>query len=70
VRLLYESILHHLFMISPEKGADTLVWLATTPDLVPGEFYIKRKVARKSAAASDAALARELWDWSERILLR
>lgn len=68
VRLFYESILHHLFMISPEKGADTLVWLATTPDFVPGEFYIKRKVARTSAAASDGALARELWDWSERIL--
>lgn len=66
VRVLYESVLHHLFMISPEKGADTLTWLATTRDWTPGEYYVKRKVAPKSAAASDAALAKQLWDWSER----
>jgi NAD(P)-dependent dehydrogenase (short-subunit alcohol dehydrogenase family) len=65
-RMLYESPLHHLFMISPEKGADTLVWLATTRDWTPGEFYIKRKRSRTSPQASDANLARELWDWSER----
>lgn len=53
------------FMIPPEKGADTLVWLATTqPE--PGAYYEKRKVAPKSAQAGDAALAQKLWDWSER----
>jgi NAD(P)-dependent dehydrogenase (short-subunit alcohol dehydrogenase family) len=69
VRILYESFLRRLFMISPEQGADTLVWLATTKpehDWMPGQFYVKRTRTRTSAAASDAHLARKLWDWSER----
>jgi NAD(P)-dependent dehydrogenase (short-subunit alcohol dehydrogenase family) len=68
-RVLYESFLRRVFMIPPEKGADTLVWLATsTPgrDWTPGAFYIKRKPARTSAQAADPVLARELWDRSER----
>ncbi|MEA2488393.1 MAG: hypothetical protein QOH21_185 [Acidobacteriota bacterium] len=68
-RFLYESVLRRLFMISPEKGADTLVWLATTipvRDWVPGEFYVKRTVAPTTAQAKDAALAKELWERSER----
>jgi NAD(P)-dependent dehydrogenase (short-subunit alcohol dehydrogenase family) len=67
-RILYESVLRKLFMISPEKGADTLVWLATTEadrDWKPAEFYVKRKVARKSAQAADPRLAAQLWEASE-----
>jgi NAD(P)-dependent dehydrogenase (short-subunit alcohol dehydrogenase family) len=69
VRVLYESVLRKLFMISPEKGADTLVWLAKGApqrDWSPGSFYIRRKPAAKSAQAQDDALARELWEFSER----
>lgn len=69
VRILYESTLRKLFMISPEKGADTLVWLATSApgrDWVPGEFYIKRKSSPTKPEAKDAELAKRLWDWSER----
>ena len=66
VRILYESVLRKLFMISPEKGADTLVWLATTSDWTPSEFYVKRKRASTKPEAKDERLARELWDWSER----
>lgn len=68
-RVLYESFLRRLFMISPEQGADTLVWLATsTPERewTPGAFYIKRTLSRTSRQAADANLARELWEWSER----
>jgi NAD(P)-dependent dehydrogenase (short-subunit alcohol dehydrogenase family) len=68
-RFLYESFLRKLFMLTPEKGADTLVWLATTTpgtDWTPGEFYVKRKIARKSAQAEDPRLAQQLWDFSER----
>lgn len=69
VRMFYESALRRLFMISPEKGADTLVWLATsTPghDWAPAAFYVKRKRRTTSRQAGDAALARKLWDFSER----
>lgn len=68
-RLLYESTLRRLFMIPPEKGADTLVWLASTMpvrDWAPGEFYVKRKRSRTKAEAKDVRLAERLWDWSER----
>lgn len=67
-RLLYQKTVAKLFMISPEKGADTLVWLSTTNDWTPGEYYVKRKQARRSAAARDAGLARRLWDESVRLL--
>jgi NAD(P)-dependent dehydrogenase (short-subunit alcohol dehydrogenase family) len=66
-RFLYESFLGKLFMISPEKGADTLVWLAESipgVDWIPGEFYTRRKRSRKSPAASDPNLASKLWDAS------
>jgi NAD(P)-dependent dehydrogenase (short-subunit alcohol dehydrogenase family) len=72
-RILYDTPLRHLFMIPPEKGADTLVWLATPKpqtDWTPGAFYIKRKPAKTAPQASDAELARELWDWSERAVMR
>lgn len=68
-RFLYESFLRRLFMIPPEKGADTLVWLATSEpgrDWTPGGFYVQRKLSRTSRQAADADLARQLWDWSER----
>lgn len=69
VRILYESVLRKLFMISPEKGADTLVWLANGQpgsDWIPGEFYVKRKIASKSRQAADDELAAKLWEFSER----
>lgn len=68
VRILYESLLRRIFMISPEKGADTLLWLATTTppdDWTPGAFYVKRKRAAVSPRATDDVRARELWEWSE-----
>ncbi|MEA2569367.1 MAG: hypothetical protein QOI24_1368 [Acidobacteriota bacterium] len=66
-RMLYEA--GRFFMVSPEKGADTLVWLATTEpnrDWIPGRYYVKRRETPVSSQASDPELARELWEWSER----
>ncbi|MNS41344.1 Cyclic-di-GMP-binding biofilm dispersal mediator protein [compost metagenome] len=70
-RLIYETPLKNLFLITPEKGADTLVWLVTTEpgkDWQPGGFYEKRKPSRQHAQASDPALARGLWEASERLV--
>jgi daunorubicin C-13 ketoreductase len=54
------------FLLSPAQGADTLVWLATAPrqELLPGGYYIKRKVRSPSAAAVDPVLAARLWEAS------
>lgn len=51
---------------NPEKGAETLVWLAET-DLPPeanGGYFMDRKPRRSSAAAKDMASATRLWDVS------
>jgi retinol dehydrogenase 12 len=61
-----------LFAGSPEKGAETLVWLASSPDAgkVSGEYFYRGKPGRLTAAAQDDALAQRLWAESEAIALR
>ena len=52
-----------VFAISPERGADTLVWLATAPEVEgrSGGYYSKRKASKTSRAGQDDAAARRLW---------
>ncbi len=66
LRHVYQTPLKRMLK-TPEQGADTLVWLATaTPnvDWTPGEYYEKRKPARKNRQAADPALAQQLWERS------
>jgi NAD(P)-dependent dehydrogenase (short-subunit alcohol dehydrogenase family) len=55
------------FFISPEKGADTLVYLASSPAVgtTTGEYFAKRKIVEPSTAARDDAAAKRLWEASE-----
>jgi len=57
-----------IFLLRPAKGADTLVWLATTTpgtDWKTGGFYTKRKLDfTTNPQADDAALASALWERS------
>ena len=57
------------FMLSVEKGADTLVYLATSPEVatVSGEYFIKRKIKRGSPASRDLDAAKKLWEVSEKL---
>ncbi|MBF8192796.1 SDR family NAD(P)-dependent oxidoreductase [Nonomuraea sp. K274] len=59
-------------LITPDKGAEPLVWLAQGRpgvDWISGTYYEKRKPAkRNNPQALDADLARELWDRSEALL--
>lgn len=69
-RFVYKSFLKRL-MLTPEQGADTLVWLATTEpgrDWVSGAYYAKRALAKANKQAYDAGLARQLWDRSEEMV--
>ena len=66
MRVMYQTVLSR-FLTSSAKGADTLVWLATTTpgvDWEPGSYYVKRKIATTHPLVSDARLAAELWDRS------
>jgi retinol dehydrogenase 12 len=55
------------FFISAEKGADTIVHLASSPEVAQttGAYFVKRKIAEPSAAARDEAAAKRLWQASE-----
>lgn len=61
------GVAKRLAAISPERGADTLVYLASAPEAagVSGEYFVKRKPAKPSAAARDKAAASRLWEASE-----
>jgi NAD(P)-dependent dehydrogenase (short-subunit alcohol dehydrogenase family) len=53
-------------MLTPEQGADTVLWCATSEDLAAesGHYYQQRTRVPPSPMAQDDDLARELWDRS------
>ena len=66
MRHAYKTFLNR-FLLSPEQGADTLVWLATAipgQDWVSGAYYAKRALAKANKQAYDPEIARELWERS------
>jgi NAD(P)-dependent dehydrogenase (short-subunit alcohol dehydrogenase family) len=57
------------FAISPERGAQTIVYLASSPDVgaLNGEYFYKCRPATPTAAARDDAVAARLWLESAKI---
>jgi retinol dehydrogenase-12 len=57
------------FALSPQKGAETIVYLASSPEVatVTGGYFYQCRPATPSAAARDDATARRLWYESARI---
>lgn len=55
------------FARPPERGAETLVWLAESPEVSgeSGRYYFDRHWIRPSPAGQDAEAARRLWEVSE-----
>ena len=54
------------FSRSVERGAQTLVWLADTPNPgIPGGYYVDEKPRSPSGAALDLQTAERLWTVSE-----
>lgn len=58
------------FLLSPEKGAQTSLFLATVPDpdRFRGAYVIDKQIAEPDLPARDDALARQLWDESARLV--
>ena len=56
-----------LFSRTPEKGAETLVWLANSPELsdVGGTYFVDKQQRIPSEAAQDMEAAHRLWVLSE-----
>lgn len=62
--------LAHPFMITPEEGAKTQVWLASSPDIdgVSGKYFYKCAERASSKDAEDEADAHKLWEISEGLI--
>jgi NAD(P)-dependent dehydrogenase (short-subunit alcohol dehydrogenase family) len=58
-----------LFAISPAKGARTLLYLASSPEVADasGGYFTKCRLTRPSHDAEDDAAARRLWDETARL---
>jgi len=56
-------------MISPQKAAETPVYLASSLEVegVSGEYFVKKRPAKTSRAAQDMEKARKLWEISEKL---
>lgn len=54
---------------SPEEGAQTIIYLATSPEVtgVTGKYFVKGKSIPSSKLSYDLTLCRQLWEVSERL---
>jgi retinol dehydrogenase-14 len=66
--LLYTMI--SPFLLTPEKGAATQVFLASSPSVegVSGGYYVKGKAARSSLRSYDVEARKRLWEVSEALV--
>jgi NAD(P)-dependent dehydrogenase (short-subunit alcohol dehydrogenase family) len=57
------------FFLTPEQGADTAIYLATSPEAagVSGRYFYRRKSAKASTRAEDDEAAARLWKVSEEL---
>jgi NAD(P)-dependent dehydrogenase (short-subunit alcohol dehydrogenase family) len=55
------------FLASPEKGARTAIYLASSPEVagVTGRFYVRCREVRTKPVTHDVGIARRLWSVSE-----
>jgi len=60
------------FMLTPEEGARTSVFLASSPDVegVSGKYFSKCKAIRSNAVSYDEPSQRKLWALSEQLVQR
>lgn len=56
----------NVFFLDVAKGAQTVIYLAASPDVegVSGKYFYKREAIRSSAVSHDKVAARRLWEMS------
>ncbi len=54
------------FMKSAEKGAETNIYLASSPEVegITGKYFTNKKVVKSSKESYDASLSKRLWQVS------
>ena len=60
------------FLLTPEQGADTLIWLATAdePGRSTGGYFHNRKPRAPNPVVEDAAYVDRLWRESEALIAK
>lgn len=62
----FSRVIFRLFAAKPEKGAQTSIYLASSPDVekVSGKCFRKKRVVETSRQSNDQVLAKRLWEAS------
>jgi NAD(P)-dependent dehydrogenase (short-subunit alcohol dehydrogenase family) len=68
IKMIYR--LSRPFSLTPEQGADTILWLANHPNPGTGGYFVKRKLSPLTPAAQSDAGAERLWSISEALLAK
>jgi hypothetical protein len=58
------------FLLTPEKGARTSIYLASSPAVegVTGKYFANRREQKSNAMSHDADAARRLWEVSDELV--
>ena len=64
------SVVQKLVAKKPEQGAETSVYLASSPMVegVTGKYFSSKKEAKSSAASQDVDAQKRLWELSEQMV--
>ncbi len=65
----YLYMLSKPLMKSPAQGAETTLYLASSPEVegITGQYFVNKKIAESSPASHDPQLAQQLWKVSEEL---
>jgi len=57
------------FLLTPEQGAATSIYLASSPDVekVSGKYFVNKKAVQSARRTYDVDVARRLWEVSEEL---
>jgi NAD(P)-dependent dehydrogenase (short-subunit alcohol dehydrogenase family) len=57
------------FLITAEKGAQTTVYLASSPKVegITGKYFVRKKIAKPSKISQDLEAGKRLWEISEKM---
>ncbi|HEX9597534.1 MAG TPA: SDR family oxidoreductase [Anaerolineales bacterium] len=61
----------HLSSLTPEQGAHTIVYLASSPDVeaVTGKYFVREREVASDPVSYDESAAKRLWQVSEKMTL-
>ena len=60
------------FLLTPEKGAQTTLYLATSPEVegVTGKYFVKSQETKSSNGSYDQTVGSRLWEVTEQLVVR